>query len=139
MQLGKVSRILFPEIDFLSPLAGEIFYVGGTMLALIMWGFGLVWFFFAIASISRSKFPFNMGWWGFTFPIGVFALATSTFGREFDSTIFKVLGTLLSVAVTVLWIGISLGTLRKSISGELFAAPCIKNTDSCQQDKDDKV
>ena len=96
MQLGKVARTLFPITGTLSATAthaGDILYVAGFLIALIMWGFGLVWFFFAIASISRSKFPFNMGWWGFTFPIGVFTVATTTFGKEMPSRFFDVLGT----------------------------------------------
>lgn len=96
IQLGKVARTLFPVTGTLSAAttnAGDVLYVTGFLVALIMWGFGLVWFFFAIASISRSKFPFNMGWWGFTFPIGVFTVATTTFGKEMPSTFFDVLGT----------------------------------------------
>lgn len=34
-----------------------------------------------------------MGWWGFTFPIGVFAVATTTFGKEMPSKFFRVLRT----------------------------------------------
>ena len=63
MQLGKVSREVFPLTGTLVPHAGDVLYVGGFAVALIMWGFGLVWLFFAVASISRSRFPFNMGWW----------------------------------------------------------------------------
>jgi len=61
MQLGKVAWKLFPETGSLEAKgSGEILYVVGFGLALIMWGYGLVWLFFALASISRSKFPFNM-------------------------------------------------------------------------------
>lgn len=48
------------------------------------------------ASISRSKFPFNMGWWGFTFPLGVLTVATTTIGEEMPSKFFLVLGTVSS-------------------------------------------
>ena len=96
MQLGKVALQTFPKTSTLQVAtanAGDILYVVGWLMALIMWGFGIVWLFFAIASISRSKFPFNMGWWGFTFPLGVFATATATLGKETPSTFFSVLGT----------------------------------------------
>ncbi len=93
MQLGKVSMQLLPKTGTLVPMAGQILYVVGFFIGLIMWGFGLVWFFFAIASISQSKFPFNMRWWGFTFPIGVFAVATTTLGKEMPSRLFNILGT----------------------------------------------
>ena len=61
MQLGKVALQLFPETGSLSvDGAGKVLYVIGFALGLAMWGYGLVWLFFALASISRSKFPFNM-------------------------------------------------------------------------------
>jgi len=61
MQLGKVAWTLFPQTNSLRiGESGKILYVVGFGLALVMWGYGLVWLFFALASISRSKFPFNM-------------------------------------------------------------------------------
>ena len=74
-ELGLVAKELFHETGTLPAsmvYAGDILYVCGFLLALVMWGFGLVWFFFAVATIWRTpKFPFNMGWWGFTFPLGM--------------------------------------------------------------------
>ena len=96
MQLGKVSLKIFPQTHTLEAAngrAGEILYVTGWLIALIMWGFAIVWLFFAIASISSSKFPFNLGWWSFTFPLGVFTLSTTMMGKELPSVFFDVLGT----------------------------------------------
>lgn len=73
-QLGKLALDLFHETHTLPAsqvYAGDVLYVVGFLLALIMWAFGLVWLFLAVATILRTpKFPFNMGWWGFTFPLG---------------------------------------------------------------------
>lgn len=79
--LGSVARQVFRETNTL-PLsmvyAGDVLYIVGSMTAMVMWGFGLVWFFFALATIWRTpKFPFNMGWWGFTFPLGTCSLHDS--------------------------------------------------------------
>lgn len=132
MQLGKVAMELFPRTNTL-PLAnntvnaGEILYVVGWLTATIMWGFGLVWLFFAAASITRSKFPFNMGWWGFTFPLGVFTTSTTQMAKELPSEFFKVLGTIFSVAVILLWIMVALGTMKKVYTGDIFFAPCLKD------------
>jgi hypothetical protein len=95
MYLGKVSREIFPLTNAITePIAGSVMYVIGFFIALIMWGFGLVWFCLAAASIYQSRpFPFNMGWWGFTFPLGVFSLSTLQLGEELSSQFFKVLGT----------------------------------------------
>lgn len=101
MQLGKVAMRIFPATKAISAATGErpgeILYVLGWMIALIMWGFAMVWFFFALASISRNRFPFNMGWWGFTFPLGVLAVATTTLGKETPSRFFDVLGTVCHI------------------------------------------
>jgi len=129
MQLGKVAMQLFPKTGTLSSSttnSGEILYVLGWFVAVIMWGFGLVWLFFAAASISRNKFPFNMGWWGFTFPLGAFASSTTMMGKELPSRFFNVLGTIFSVAVTLLWIMVATRTVMKAITGEMFFAPCLK-------------
>ena len=69
MQLGRVARAVLPatqSVQTPGALAGDVLYVVGWALGLILWGFGIVWLFFAVASISQCKFPFNMGWWGFT-------------------------------------------------------------------------
>jgi tellurite resistance protein TehA-like permease len=94
MYLGKIARDNFTETHILGGVAGDVVYVMGFFIALIMWGFGLVWLVFALATIYKSRpFPFNMGWWGFTFPLGVYAVSTITFGVEMPSTFFMILGT----------------------------------------------
>lgn len=68
MQLGKVSMRIFPLTNTLPAVVaaggrpGDILFVMCWVVALVIWGFAIVWlFFFLLASISRSKFPFNIG------------------------------------------------------------------------------
>jgi tellurite resistance protein TehA-like permease len=92
--LGKLSLSLFPTIG--GPLAnsGGILYIAGLFVGIILWSLGLLWFFFAIAAIQRAgRLPFNMGWWGFTFPLGVYSGATLEIGLELETEFFKILGT----------------------------------------------
>ena len=128
MQLGKVARLVLPKIPGslggLEGAAGNDLYVFGFACAIIMWGYGLVWLFFALASISRSAFPFNMGWWAFTFPLGVFCVSTTTIAQELPSKFFKVLGTILSILVVLLWLLVTARTAEKAFTGEMFFAPC---------------
>jgi len=94
MYLGKIARTLFPAVNFVDPLAGTGAYILGFFLALLMWAFGLMWLAFALCTIYLSRpFPFNMGWWGFTFPLGVFSASTMQLGKEMPSMFFDVLGT----------------------------------------------
>ncbi|KAJ5782083.1 malate permease [Penicillium paradoxum] len=135
MKLGECAQRLFPQTGTLDQASGPIFYVLGFLVGLILWAFGLVWLFFASASIARSKtFPFNIGWWGFTFPLGVFASSTCQIGKELPSAFFNILGTILSLFVVVLWIIVSIGTLKGVVSGKLFFAPCL--ADLRVEDKD---
>ncbi|KAJ5734081.1 hypothetical protein N7493_002867 [Penicillium malachiteum] len=101
-----------------------------------MWSFGLVWLFFVFASITKiQKFPFNIGWWGFTFPLGVYAASTIQAGAELNSKFFQIIGMILALFVVLLWIIISIGTLRRVISGRLFFAPCLADLRVLEEDK----
>jgi tellurite resistance protein TehA-like permease len=94
MKLGKAAEKIFPQTGTLDPSSGPILYTVGFLIGLTLWSFGLVWLFFALASIVKCKtFPFNIGWWGFTFPIGVFTASTCQLGAELPSEFFRVLGT----------------------------------------------
>lgn len=126
MQLSKVCAAVFPKTQNFGPESGRVIYSFSVVCALVLWGYGCVWLFFALASITRSKFPFNMGWWGFTFPIGVFATSTCTLAKEIPSRFFKVLGTILSVAVILLWLVVGVVTCKSAISGTIFFAPCVQ-------------
>jgi tellurite resistance protein TehA-like permease len=71
--LGKVARHNFPITGVVPNVAhaGEIFYLVGLLVGITLWGFALVWFIVAIIMIATAfPFPFNMGWWGFVFPVG---------------------------------------------------------------------
>ncbi|PCH00005.1 C4-dicarboxylate transporter/malic acid transport protein [Penicillium occitanis (nom. inval.)] len=110
--------------------AGDIFSALGFLTALILWGFGLSWLFFALTSIAYTrKFPFNIGWWGFTFPLGVFAMSTCQIGRELGSRFFLVLGTIFSGAVVLLWILVLSRTVMGAVEGKVFHAPCLADLD----------
>ena len=94
LYLGKVSRMFFHDHAFLDPAMGSFSYVLGVLLSLAMWSFGLIWLVFALGTIYHcSPFPFNMGWWGFTFPLGVYSANTIQLGKEMDLNFFKILGT----------------------------------------------
>lgn len=125
MLLGKGAMDIFPKTNSLALGSGKTLYTMGFGLALIMWGYGLVWLFFALATISRTRFPFNLGWKGFTFPLGVFTVSTVTIAKESPSLFFNVLGTIFSLSVILLWIVVSVGTVRGAlVTGNLLFAPC---------------
>ncbi|CAG7934087.1 unnamed protein product [Penicillium olsonii] len=126
--IGKVARDLLQSSDVIDPLAGRVAYILGLFISLLMWSFGLIWLVFAFATIlHKFPFPFNMGWWGFTFPLGVYAANTMELGILMDIMFFKVFGTILSGAVLLLWVLVTSRTALGAWRGTLFHAPCLQN------------
>ncbi|KOC11590.1 C4-dicarboxylate transporter/malic acid transport protein [Aspergillus flavus AF70] len=138
LYLGKVARQLLDESIAIDPFVGHIAYVLGLLLSLLMWSFGLIWLVFALATIYyRSPFPFNMGWWGFTFPLGVYAANTILLGKEMNLMFFKVCGTILSSAMILLWLVVATRTVHGAWHGVLFHAPCLQNLKEKLEDSQD--
>uniref|UniRef100_V5GMS5 Malic acid transport protein n=2 Tax=Kalmanozyma brasiliensis (strain GHG001) TaxID=1365824 RepID=V5GMS5_KALBG len=104
-------------------------YAVSVPVALVLWGLGLVWLLLAVSSLVDlwlvSKLTFNLGWWGFTFPLGVFATAAIKFGSVLDSGAFRIIGTVLALIEVVLWAFISTMTLKKAVKGAIFFSPCL--------------
>jgi C4-dicarboxylate transporter/malic acid transport protein len=107
---------------------GEIASGLGLLGGVILWGVGVWWCLMALlitARYLRDGIPFNLGWWGFTFPLGVFALTTLKLGAVLHLAFFSVLGCALVAALAVLWLVIMKRTVRGAYRGELFVSPCI--------------
>ena len=73
----------------------------------------------------RDNMPFNLGWWGFTFPLGVFALATFELQALTGLTFFTLVGVALAIQLAEVWSLVFSRTLAGVWHGELFQAPCL--------------
>ncbi|KAL6229298.1 hypothetical protein BDW75DRAFT_235321 [Aspergillus navahoensis] len=120
-KLGIVAREVFPQTATLHHGTGGVLDDVGFLLGLIMWAFGLLW----LEKVSVQ--PFNLGWWAFTFPLGVYSTCTVQLGRDLQSRFFAVLGTIFSLCVVLLWIVVGGLTLRGIHNKALFVAPCLKD------------
>lgn len=110
------------------PAAPEILRITGLIGALILWGYGAWWFLLSLAvtvRYLRAGVPFNLGWWGYIFPLGVYALATLRIGEVTELSGFAWLGAGLVGLLTLLWLVVSVRTLRGAYRGELFVSPCL--------------
>ncbi len=108
LQLGRVWLAMLPKYGTVGSLGagganvGEIFYAVGILAALCMWGSALGWLSFALITFASIKnFPFNIRWWGFTFPLGVCTACTGLLAKELQSPFFKVITMVTSVALSV--------------------------------------
>lgn len=100
----------------------------GTIAGLLLWGFGLWWL--ALATLItirywRAGVPFNLGWWGYTFPLGVYTVATFKLGTTLHLSFFGAMGTVLTVALGVMWLLVGAKTVVGGWRGNLFVSPCI--------------
>ncbi|RBP10551.1 C4-dicarboxylate transporter/malic acid transport protein [Roseiarcus fermentans] len=100
----------------------------GVIGGLMLWGFGLWWLLLAtIITIRyvREGAPFNLGWWGYTFPLGVYTAATLRLGASLDLAFFAVAGALLAVILAGAWTMVAALTIHGAWKGHLFVSPCL--------------
>ncbi|QDS17044.1 TDT family transporter [Xanthomonas arboricola] len=108
--------------------AGSMAAGFGLISGLLFWGLGLWWMVLAMlitVRYLRNGIPFNLGWWGFTFPLGVYAVTTLRLGATLHLSFFEVLGTALVVLLAVMWAIVFAKTLAGAYRGNLFVSPCI--------------
>lgn len=110
------------------PSVGEIAAGLGLVAGITLWGFGLWWMLMAVLitlRYLRAGIPFNLGWWGFTFPLGVYSLATLKLASTLNLAFFSLFGSVLVVALALMWLIVSVRTVQGAWRGELFVSPCI--------------
>jgi len=108
---------------------GEIARGIGLIGGVLLWGYGLWWMGLAIlitAKYAKDGFPFNIGWWGYTFPLGVYAVATLRLAALFPLPVLAIFGGLLVIALAGLWLLVGALSIRGAWRGDLFVSPCLK-------------
>jgi tellurite resistance protein TehA-like permease len=132
-QLGVVAR----NINFISAEFATVLHGAGVLIALLCFGYALIWIVFAVVTIATRflKIHFSMAWWGFTFPLGTllsrltnlgtFGLCCIQLGKELDNSFFSILATIVSVCVLLLWIMVGVLTVYEGWKGVIFYAPCL--------------
>lgn len=100
----------------------------GVIGGLVLLGFGLWWFGIAVLTTVRhasTGIPFNLGWWGLTFPFGVFILAIFNLAHQLQFNFFTYIAVALSIVLLALWALVMKKTVVGAYSGQLFFSPCL--------------
>jgi C4-dicarboxylate transporter/malic acid transport protein len=124
--LGADAPAIFAANGFTG--VGDVAAGLGLVAGITLWGFGLWWMLTALLitlRYLRAGIPFNLGWWGFTFPLGVYSLATLKLASTLHLTFFSIFGCALVALLTVLWLIVGKLTVQGAWRGELFVSPCI--------------
>lgn len=97
----------------------------GVIIALCLIGLGTFFLTQATAAvIVVMPKRFNVGFWAFVFPVGVYANGVCQLANDLDNAGFRGWAAFCVALTLVLWLGCALGTLYKAVwCGELFFAP----------------
>lgn len=108
-----------------APAFGGASFLG----AILLWGYGIWWLATAVLitlRYLREGLPFNIGWWGYTFPLGVFAVATLRLSTMVPMSSIAIFGAVLVTALVCMWLLVAAKTIKGALDRSLFVSPCLK-------------
>ncbi|ORX98598.1 hypothetical protein K493DRAFT_313610 [Basidiobolus meristosporus CBS 931.73] len=115
--------------DKYAPGFGNSAFACCLVIAYFLWGYGLYYMIFAFTSLFvrlREGIPYNLGWWGLTFPIGVFTAGTMNIAVATDSRFFRGLTALFVCILVINWFVAAISTIARMYTGSIFKAPCLQ-------------
>jgi C4-dicarboxylate transporter/malic acid transport protein len=105
------------------PAVGTVQAVS-LLAALVLWGFGFWWLTVAVVLLVRylhsESWPFGVGLWAFTFPLGAYTAVTTAMARALNLSALEWLGAALFVALAVFWVVVGVRTLAAVITKEAW-------------------
>lgn len=107
---------------------GVFFQQAGVLASIILLGFGVWWLGIAVLNTLNhwKNLPFNLGWWGLTFPLGVFSLAFFNLADQIHFAIVNDVAFGLATILIMLWLVVMTKTMQGFYQGHLFFSPCLK-------------
>jgi C4-dicarboxylate transporter/malic acid transport protein len=100
----------------------------GVIGGAVLWGYGAWWLMLAAVKTVRyirEGMPFNISWWAFTFPLGVYAVGTLALARATHLKFLTSTGGVLIVFLTLFWLIVTVRTAHGARRGHLFVSPCL--------------
>lgn len=110
------------------PGVGEVAAGIDVVTGAVLWGYGLWWLLMAVLTTARyisEGMPFNLGWWGLTFPLGVYSVATLALARQTHLTCLTATGAVLVICLALVWLAVAARTLHGAWHRYLFVSPCL--------------
>lgn len=125
--LGHQAPMLMASLGLAQ--LGQLFHQAGILASLILLGFGLWWLGIAVLTTlhhAKQDLPFNLGWWGLTFPLGVYTLAILTLAQQLNLAFLYAVGYAFAAILMLLWSLVATKTAQGFYQGHLFFSPCLK-------------
>jgi C4-dicarboxylate transporter/malic acid transport protein len=101
------------------PALAPALRAAGLVYGLPVWGFGIYWLTLAIVitlRAARAHLPFALGWWAFTFPVGVMTTGTYALYARTGAALFAGAGLCLLALLAAMWALVAGHTVRHSLS-----------------------
>ncbi|ESK35529.1 hypothetical protein P256_02597, partial [Acinetobacter nectaris CIP 110549] len=122
--LGKQS-IHILQAAHLAEL-GAVMHSIGIVGSLLLIGFGMWWLAIAVFTIYKKfSMNFHLGWWGLTFPLGVYSFSILELAKQLNLVGMAYIGYCLSILLIGLWLFVIIKTLLGAYKGSLFMSPCL--------------
>ncbi|RDI67615.1 TDT family transporter [Nocardia pseudobrasiliensis] len=89
------------------------------------WGFAMLWLGLALAVTLRARkaMPFNLTWWGFTFPLGTCVTGSTVLYARTGANVFALVAVALYVLLVAAWLAVAARTARGVRTGALLRPP----------------
>jgi C4-dicarboxylate transporter/malic acid transport protein len=125
--LGNAARTVWPTF-------GAGLAIAAVAYGVLVWGFAMYWLAMAIALTIRARrngLPFNLGWWAFTFPVGVLTAGTDALYLQTGAHIFLATSFGLLALLGAMWMLVLVRTVRVALADAatiLFSPKLIRDT-----------
>ena len=105
---------------------GPAVALASRLAATALWGFGVWWLAAAalllLHYLQSGPLPYGIGWWGFTFPLGAYTVATLTLARAWSLSGLDWAGAALFVLLALFWLVVAGRTIWALHTGEAWRA-----------------
>jgi C4-dicarboxylate transporter/malic acid transport protein len=120
VKMGAAGAAVFGPAEQSAVLASKL-------AATALWGFGVWWLAAAVLLLAHylrsGPLPYGLGWWGFTFPLGAYTVATITLARAWDLPVLEWAGAALFILLSAFWLIVAGKTLQATWTGDAFRTP----------------
>jgi C4-dicarboxylate transporter/malic acid transport protein len=101
------------------PAFGPTLRIAGLAYSLPAWGFGVYWLALTVLvtlRAARTQLPFTLGWWAFTFPVGVLTTGTYALYRSTQASLFATAGVAFLLLLATLWTLVAIYSVRQCVT-----------------------
>ncbi|MFE3229287.1 TDT family transporter [Nocardia sp. NPDC059228] len=116
---GSLANVAPGVVDDRTAAGLDVFAV---LYGVPTWGFAMLWLALAIAVTrhARTSMPFNLTWWGFTFPLGCCVTGSTALYLHTGADLFAVTAVGLYTLLVAAWAVVAARTVQGVLRGDLL-------------------